>query len=216
MLNAIFSQDFTSQNSVAIDLSKNNSYLNSEIFQDVEKFSTYISSVISGKWGIGGYLENRRIYEAHTNFSTGESDFRNIHLGIDIWGVAGTPVAAPKAGTVHTLQNNEGLGNYGPTVILRHEFEGQTMFSLYGHLSKTDLGNLKIGQQIHQGEVFCHLGDSPENGTWPPHLHVQCIRDLQDFVGDYPGVCSERDREFYAQNCPDPSILWRKRIVISY
>jgi len=210
MLNAIFSQEFTSENSISIDLSKNNTNLHSAIFGNLEKFSAYMEHLISDKWGIGGYLEPRTIYEAHTNFATNQNDFRNIHLGIDIWGKAGTPVVAPKDGFVHAFQTNEGLGNYGPTIILQHELEGQFLFSLYGHLSKKDLENIRIGQKIQKGEIFCHLGNSHENGSWPPHLHVQCIRDLQDFVGDYPGVCSARDQAFYAQNCPHPSVLWER------
>jgi hypothetical protein len=31
------------------------------------------------------------------------------------------------------------------------------------------------------------------------------IRDMQEFQGDYPGVCSQRDVAFYANNCPDPA-----------
>ncbi len=174
----IFSQDFTSVNSVSIDLSKNNPSLQSDVFGNVEKFKDYINILIGDKWGIGGYLEERAIYEAHSNFATDQRDFRNIHLGIDIWAKAGTPVLAPLDGYVYSLQNNEGLGNYGPTIILRHELDDQTFFSLYGHLSKNDLVNIQIGQQIQKGEVFCHLGESNENGSWPPHLHVQCIRDL--------------------------------------
>jgi murein DD-endopeptidase MepM/ murein hydrolase activator NlpD len=209
---AIFSQDFTSENSVEIDLSKNNVELNPGIFQDVAKFSAYIQRLTFGKWGIGGYLEPRRIYEAHTNFATGASDFRNIHLGMDIWAEAGTAVAAPLDGFVHAFQINEGSGNYGPTIILRHELANETFFSLYGHLAISDLENVRLEQKISQGEVFCHLGAPHENGSWPPHLHVQCIRDLQSFVGDYPGVCSERDKAIYAQNCPDPRVLWERNL----
>jgi len=49
------------------------------------------------------------------------------------------------------------------------------------------------------------LGKPDENGGWPPHLHFQLIRDMQGFVGDYPGVCAKQDLTFYANNCPDPS-----------
>ncbi len=208
MSRPIFSQNFNLQNSITIDLSKHNPRLNSTIFSNLKVFSVFIEDLIGDKWGIGGYLETREIYEAHANFATNQNDFRNIHLGIDIWAKAGTPVVAPLDGFVHSIQNNKGLGNYGPTIILQHDLNGQTLFSLYGHLAKSDLENICIGQKIQKGEVFCHLGQPHENGSWPPHLHVQCIRDLQQFVGDYPGVCSARDEAFFAQNCPDPSVLW--------
>jgi len=28
---------------------------------------------------------------------------------------------------------------------------------------------------------------------------------MQGMEGDYPGVCSKRDIDFYANNCPDPA-----------
>ena len=47
------------------------------------------------------------------------------------------------------------------------------------------------------------------NGDYAPHLHFQIIKDVQDFVGDYPGVCSKMDLEFYKKNCLDPELLLR-------
>jgi murein DD-endopeptidase MepM/ murein hydrolase activator NlpD len=104
---------------------------------------------------------------------------------------------------VHSFQINEGSGNYGPTIILFHPTEN--IYSLYGHLANEDLKQLKVGDVIAAGQLLCHLGNPSENGGWPPHLHFQLIRDLQDFNGDYPGVCSKRDVVFYANNCPDPA-----------
>jgi hypothetical protein len=72
-------------------------------------------------------------------------------------------------------------------------------------LASTDLEGLYEGMPISLGQVICHLGEPHENGGWPPHLHFQLIRDMQGFHGDYPGVCSQRDVAFYAENCPDPA-----------
>jgi murein DD-endopeptidase MepM/ murein hydrolase activator NlpD len=81
----------------------------------------------------------------------------------------------------------------------------EKIYSLYGHLENKDLVQLEVGAPITRGQLLCHLGEPHENGGWPPHLHFQLIRDMQGFQGDYPGVCSLRDINFYANNCPDPA-----------
>jgi murein DD-endopeptidase MepM/ murein hydrolase activator NlpD len=85
------------------------------------------------------------------------------------------------------------------------------MYSLYGHLASADLQSLKVGDAITAGQLLCHLGKPEENGGWPPHLHFQLIHDMQTWRGDYPGVCSKRDVDFYRDNCPDPrGVLFKK------
>jgi peptidoglycan LD-endopeptidase LytH len=203
MIHRLFNQSLTPTNSIALDLSAANTDLNAEIFGNIEAFTNYIDAKLDGKIGFGGYLEHRVIYEAHDNFATASSDFRNIHLGMDFWTKAGTPVFAPLDGIVHSFQVNPGSGNYGPTIILYHPEE--EIYSLYGHLASADLAQIQIGDSIVQGQELCHLGEAHENGNWPPHLHFQLIRDLQGMNGDYPGVCSQRDVDFYRDNCPDPT-----------
>lgn len=205
MISSLFSPPLSDSNSQLLDLSIHNPRFNASIYGDITKFSRFIQDSIGDKtYGMGGYLEHRKMYETHENFATSQHDYRNIHLGIDIWAEAGTNVYAPLSGTVHSFQVNEGSGNYGPTILLEHQIHGNKMYSLYGHLSSQDLKGLYPGKKIHHGELIAHLGDSSENGGWPPHVHFQLIRSLQAFVGDYPGVCSQRDLDFYAHNCPDP------------
>ena len=202
MINRLFSEPLSPANSVILDLSATNKELEPSIYANISAFCAYIEQKLGAKKGIGGYLEHRVIYEAHENFATDSADFRNIHLGVDIWGAAGTPVYAPLAGELHSFQINPGSGNYGPTIILFHPSEG--IYSLYGHLAEQDLEGLSVGMPIAAGQLLCHLGGPNENGGWPPHLHFQLIRDMQGFTGDYPGVCSQRDLAFFANNCPDP------------
>jgi len=203
MIHRLLNQSLHSTNSVALDLSATNTDLNTKIFGNIEAFTEYIDAKLDGKIGYGGYLEHRVIYEAHENFATASADFRNIHLGMDFWTKAGTPVFTPLDGVVHSFQVNPGSGNYGPTIILFHPKEN--IYSLYGHLANADLRNLQVGDAISQGQKLGHLGEAHENGGWPPHVHFQLIRDLQGMVGDYPGVCSRGDKSFYANNCPDPA-----------
>jgi peptidoglycan LD-endopeptidase LytH len=202
MIHHLFNIRLNPTNSIALDLSASNADLHADIFSNIEAFSEYIDAKLNGKIGYGGYLENRVIYEAHDNFATDTADFRNIHLGVDFWTKAGTEVFAPLDGVVHSFQVNPGSGNYGPTIILFHPKE--QIYSLYGHLASADLAHLQIGDTIAQGQKLCHLGEAHENGNWPPHLHFQLIRDMQGMTGDYPGVCSQRDVDFYRDNCPDP------------
>jgi murein DD-endopeptidase MepM/ murein hydrolase activator NlpD len=203
MIHRLFSQPFTASNRVALDLSASNAELTASIYGDTTAFCDYINLKLDGKIGYGGYLEHRVVYESHENFVTAAEDYRNIHLGMDFWTTAGTPVFAPLAGEVHSFQVNPGSGNYGPTIILYHPAEN--VYSLYGHLASDDLVNLNVGDPVIAGQLLCHLGKPEENGGWPPHLHFQIIRDMQGWRGDYPGVCSQRDVSFYAANCPDPA-----------
>lgn len=202
MIHRLFAEPLRSSNSIALDLSATNTELNASIYGNTRAFCAYIEAKLGGKIGYGGYLEHRVIYESHENFATASANFRNIHLGMDFWAEAGTPVFAPIAGLVHSFQVNPGSGNYGPTIILFHPEEN--MYSLYGHLASSDLDTLVVGAKVTAGQTLCHLGKPDENGGWPPHLHFQLIRDMQGFQGDYPGVCSQRDVKFYADNCPNP------------
>ena len=203
MIHHLFTEPLSLRNSVALDLSATNLELNPSIYGNVSVFQEYIAEKIGAKIGYGGYLEHRVIYESYENFATASADFRNVHLGMDFWTKAGTPIFAPLEGEVHSFQINQGAGNYGPTIILYHPAE--KIYSLYGHVSMADLESIEIGSRIAAGQLLCHLGKPAENGGWPPHLHFQWIRDMQGFQGDYPGVCSQRDLLFYANNCPDPA-----------
>ena len=58
-----------------------------------------------------------------------------------------------------------------------------------------------------KGKKLAALGNSFENGDYAPHLHFQIIKNMENYMGDYPGVCSASDLEFYAENCPDPNLL---------
>lgn len=155
---------------------------------------------------IGGYLERRRVYAQAASFAQ-PGEFRDIHLGIDVWADAQSPILAPLEGRIVAFADNTGFSNYGPTIILRHELEAGSFHTLYGHLSRRSLSGLATGQRIGAGERVGWLGEPAENGEWPPHLHFQVIVDLPDDSGDYPGVCAEAQLEFYRSNCPDPKAL---------
>lgn len=155
---------------------------------------------------IGGYNELREIYSRSELFEAGEEP-RRLHIGIDIWGPAGTQVFAFMGGMVHSLGWNDRLGDYGATIILLHQLDGIPFYTLYGHLSKADIDALSPGQYINRGQLLAHFGAPAENGQWPPHLHFQLIRDIGLYSGDYPGVVQQRQRDLWLQNCPDPDLI---------
>jgi murein DD-endopeptidase MepM/ murein hydrolase activator NlpD len=206
----VMGEPLNTQNSLPLDFTAGNTGLHGVDLSDTPSFDAFVFQQLhsTGKnYGHGGYLEKRDIYRRSEVFATAQEDFRNIHLGIDIWTAAGSPIFAPLDGKVHSFQDNEGFGNYGPTIILEHQVGGQLFFSLYGHLRREDLQILEVGQVLRAGESFCRVGPYPENGDWPPHLHFQLIWDLEGNWGDYPGVAAEKELNFYAQNCPDPRIF---------
>ena len=124
-----------------------------------------------------------------------------------MWIKAGTSVLAVLDGNVHSFQNNTSLGDYGPTIILQHEIENVFFYTLYGHLSLESIENLSIGQEFLKGEKLATLGNFPINGDYAPHLHFQIIKNIENYTGDYPGVCSENTLDYYLDNCPDPNLL---------
>lgn len=203
-------EKLTGENTLKLDFTSSNRGLKAVNLGNTAEFDRYVFAQLSSKYkiyGIGGYLENRSIYSRSEVFATEQADFRNIHLGVDIWAQAGSPVYVPLEGKVHSFQDNVGFGNYGPTIILEHVMDGKPIFSLYGHLFRSDLENLQVGKVYQQGELLCHVGPFPENGDWPPHLHFQLMWDLGGNRGDYPGVAAEKDLDFYRENCPDPNVV---------
>ena len=157
--------------------------------------------------GVGRYCEARTLYDAPGFASEGNDgpESRTIHLGVDLFAPAGTPVHAPLSGTVVSVADNALVLDYGPTVILRHppvsrrppseggsgdtsSTGGDGFHTLYGHLDRATLDHLAPGDQVAAGEVIGWLGDEQVNGGWPPHLHLQAIALDPLADGDDRGV----------------------------
>ncbi|MCE3282884.1 MAG: peptidoglycan DD-metalloendopeptidase family protein [Chitinophagaceae bacterium] len=195
-----------------VDFTSTNTDLTSEIFDNTELFSEYIMDLLEdagATYGIGGYGELRTVYSRSKIFDAADiqSEPRRLHLGIDIWGKAGTPVYAPFGGMVHSFAFNDHYGDYGATLILLHQLEGFSFYTLYGHLSLNDIQRATEGQYVNRGQQMAVFGPPEENGHWPPHLHFQVILDMAYREGDYPGVCKYSEREQYLANSPDADII---------
>lgn len=200
----VLKMDFTTQN---------NELLNVDV-ANTDKFAHYINQKLAYnncKFGIGGYNEKRTFYSRSKLFDDG-SEPRTVHLGIDVWGPVGTEIFAPLSGLVHSFAFNNDFGDYGATIILQHQLDAPQLgtivfYTLYGHLSISDIVHLRVGKFLNTGEKFAHFGTPGENGNWPPHLHFQIIEDMRNQEGNYPGVCKLSETPWYLQNCPNPDLI---------
>ena len=160
--------------------------------------------------GIGRYDEARRWYDSDTFAIEGEDgvERRTVHVGIDLFAEAGTPVHAPFAATIHSFRDNDAHLDYGPTIVLRHEAsEAGEWFTLYGHLSRDWLAGLYAGKKFAAGDEIGRIGPYPENGDWAPHLHFQLMTDLLGREGDFPGVAPPSQRDVWLSLSPDPNLV---------
>ena len=196
---------------VKIDLSQANKDLNDLKIPSAIEYKKYIDEYVShhnGKVAYGGYNEKRNLYSTSIIFNNEKTPPpREIHIGLDIWCNVGTAVLAPVDGTVHSFNDNEGLGNYGPTIILEHIIDDKTFYTLYGHLKKKSILNLSFGQIVEAGDKIAEVGSPKVNGGYAPHLHFQIIDELLGNNGDYPGVVANENLEIYLKNCPDPNLF---------
>jgi len=191
------------------DFSDSNEELKEQDFSDLQKFIDFSFEKMkenNAEVGVGGYAESRSIYKRSEVFKSGE-EYRSVHLGIDITAEAGTEIFAPLNGKVHSFQNNSSFGDYGPTIILEHNLNGEVFYTLYGHLSLNSLDGLFEGKEIKKGQKIAEFGDPKVNVGWPPHLHFQLITDMLGKKGDFPGVCTPSEKEYYLNICPDPNLI---------
>ena len=166
---------------------------------------------VGAEIGVGRYLEHRDVYATPAFAGTGAADDRRtVHLAVDLFAPAGTPVRTPLPGLVHAFADNDQPLDYGPVVIVRHETpDGMPFFSLYGHLARTSLPPLQVGMRLAAGQTFATIGAEHENGNWPPHVHFQLLTDLVGLGVDVPGVARRSELGVWRSLSPDPNLLLR-------
>jgi len=166
-----------------------------------EKMARAGTGFAFGRWG-----ERRDLYTGEHYASPDAGARRNVHLGVDLFCRAETPVFAPLAGRVHRIANIARDLDYGPLLILEHAPPGSTpFFTLYGHLSLASTAAIVEGQAVRAGEPIARIGSPPENGNWPPHLHFQVILDLLGLDVDFPGVAAANDQDHWLALSPLPA-----------
>jgi 4-aminobutyrate aminotransferase-like enzyme/Ser/Thr protein kinase RdoA (MazF antagonist) len=177
-------------------------------YDDAAKFTRKIWARIAEAGvnvAIGGYNHARPVYggDAFRIPTSNGYEWRTVHLGLDVFMDAGTPVYAPLDGVVHSFAFNDARYDYGPCIVLKHDF----FYTLYGHLTLDSLDGLYAGRPIKKGEAFAKIGPYPTNGDWPPHLHLQLICDMLDKRGDFDGSCRPSQRDVWLSLCPDPNLI---------
>lgn len=211
----VISNDIDYVDYIPLDLSVTNEDLAKQKLETAQDYENYIQEYLEknkAKIAFGGYEEHRNLYQRSAVFNNQNSQERNIHIGLDLWINESAPIYACLDGTIHSFQNNDALGDYGPTIILKHQIGHFTFHTLYGHLSLDSLEGKKIGDFVKKGEQIANLGLPPINGDYAPHLHFQIIIDMENTVGDYPGVTNHERLAFYLKNCPDPNLLLKIKI----
>ena len=158
--------------------------------------------ILKHKFGIGKYNEKRLGTYKASLFKGG----RNIHMGIDFFAPIGTPLYAFEKGEIFLTGYNSAKGDYGYTLITKHQISGVILFALYGHLSKVSIEKKRRGEKIEKGQVIAWVGERQENGGWIPHLHFQLSFE-RPLISDLPGVVSQKDLSIALLKYPDPRLV---------
>jgi len=192
------------------DLSPASRLLEGVDMRDQEHFQTILEEKMGARyqWGFSPYLEHRDTLLQDCPQMVAEKRF--IHLGLDVIVGLGTPLHAPLDAVVAETGYEEGEGNYGGFVLLKHagpHFE--TFYSFYGHLCKDRLP--EVGKEYHAGAAFAEIGDFHENGNWFYHTHIQVITQKgleQGYLSK--GYCSQADLAAMNDLCPPSVPLFRR------
>ena len=98
------------------------------------------------------------------------------HKGIDLKAESGTRVVAAASGRVIKADATSDPNGYGGQVLIRHDAEGNTFYTKYGHLRKIDVSK---GDLVNKGEVIGESGggtNDPNRGrSTGPHLHFEIL-----------------------------------------
>ena len=161
-------------------------------------------------YGLGLYCEQRAVYEAPAFADAASPERRTVHLGIDVFAPAMTPVYAALPGRVLYVTYNADHLDYGNTLILQHDAGGVSFYTLYGHLAGTLPGLLAVGDAVTPAQLIAHLGDWHENGGWAAHLHFQIMTDmLEQRGGNFFGVGHASLLDVWQDICIDPNLILR-------
>lgn len=99
----------------------------------------------------------------------------SMHTGVDFAAPAGTPIHAIADGVVEYVGPGK-QGRSGTLVIVRHEIDGETVWSWYIHMYPDDV-YVTQGQELKLGDVIGGVG-SYGNSTGP-HLHLEIHTDRE-------------------------------------
>lgn len=119
------------------------------------------------------------------------------HKGMDFASDRGTPIVSVEAGTVEEIRTgSNGSNGYGNLVIIKHNINGQTMYSKYAHVLNNEKDcakckdgggygdrklsdyydeekkiQVKVGDQVTRGQVIAYMGNAAHSSNF--HLHFE-------------------------------------------
>jgi murein DD-endopeptidase MepM/ murein hydrolase activator NlpD len=118
-------------------------------------------------------------------YGSTQNGTRQPHHGVEIYDASGTPVFAAADGVVIVAGDDKGSPPYSPwpnfygnLIVLEHHLPGisQPVFTLYGHLSKTEV---QTGQNMRAGEKIGEIGAS--GAAIGSHLHFEVRLGENDY-----------------------------------
>lgn len=185
-----------------------------ELIADQVAYGVWLNDRIEtegAKYAIGLYGEDRDCYTTANFVDTASGEPRSVHLGLDLFVPAETPLHAPLAGKVFSVHDNAGALDYGPTIILEHTLpdSGTVFYTLYGHLARKSLSMVRVGEIVEAGQQIGLIGDITVNGGWAPHLHFQIMTTMLGNSHDFPGACEASRWDVWKTICLDPDLLLR-------
>ena len=128
-----------------------------------------------------------------------------MHEGIDIKctqrdanGEPIDPVSAAADGTITYINAKAGLSNYGNYIVMQHQVDGLTVYTLYAHLRALASG-LSVGQVKKSGEIIATMGRTSNTrqgiSRERAHLHFEiCLLANPNFSAWYKkNLADQRD-----------------------
>jgi murein DD-endopeptidase MepM/ murein hydrolase activator NlpD len=112
----VVSFNWDQEKGLLLDLTEANPDLHQLDLRNTAAFTHYVFGKMAQagvRVAVGGYNETQYIYRRSAHFNSPDEP-RSVHLGIDVWAVAGTEVFAPLSGRVHRFRHNDHFGDYGP------------------------------------------------------------------------------------------------------
>lgn len=127
-------------------------------------FSANLSMVAPGsgavRWPVASYT--------YTAINTFRPPSRPSHDGFDMLTGAGQPIFAAADGVVRVSQ--ESFGGYGVAVTIDHVIGGQSVSTLYGHMTYGSR-QVAVGQTVSAGQVIGLVGSTGRSTA--NHLHFE-------------------------------------------
>ena len=155
--------------------------------------------------GIGPFGEKRTVYQGEMFVSRFREETRRVmHLGLDLFMPAGTPLHTPMDAIVRSVEIEPDPLGYGCLISLEHHPEnGPAFVSLWGHMAHEAMDRLTPGQKLEAGALVGRMGGPAENGGWAPHLHLQISADRRLSATEILGVGEEAYLDVWAELFPD-------------